>query len=395
MFYYGRIVGKRTYIFLLLLTALAAGPHSVLAQSSNSKPNPAPSNSDSIIRTRPSLSGGLENNNGQLRLNLTNNASREFRGAAVIGIGSDSEQKDIGQLALALPPQEITLLQFSDVHSSGNHFSLKIFDQNGALVFYKIAPVKTVSDSTPATVVTLSPVSKRGDLTVSSNKPPSPTSLAPAPNPGDTPPTIAEVTIKGRLLGGNAENDPFTVAFEMMATQPVYDATLAITLGKFNDRKPVSIKRDLTVEFKLPEEFDSERIGYELTGKNGRVIVKGELDLGQLMAEDSVTVTDIRTDKPSYDPGESVQITILLEGKSPHGFRLELQAKDGQGNIFFHNQYLNNADNQTSPQGLTLSLPREIASPVTLEFKIHDSATGLLFDSGEREIPLNNPKRRP
>ena len=383
-------MGKPIHIFLLLLTALAAGTQPASAK------HPTQNNSDAIVKARPSLSGGIENNRGQIRLNLTNNSAREFRGAGVIGIGSNTEQNEIGQLALTLPPQETLVLQLSGVAPSGNQFSLKVFDQNGALVYYTIAPIKNVSDSTPAILVTLSPVSKRGSATVPSGKPssPLPDDTLPANNPNGAM-AMAEVTIKGRLLAGQSENDPFVVAFEMTAVRPVSDATLSLTLGKHKDSKPVSIKRDLTVEFKLPDQLDGERISYELTAKNGRVIAKGELGLDQLMAEDSVTVTDIRTDKSSYDLGESVQVTALLEGKSPHGYRLEVLAKDGQGVVFFQDQYQTNADNQTNTQGFTLTLPREMTSPVVLEFKLFDAETGLLFDSGEREIPVNNAKRRP
>jgi hypothetical protein len=329
-------------------------------------------------------------------LNLTNNSSREFRGVGVVGIGGDTEQKEIGQLALTLPPQETVLLQLSGVAPSGNQFSLKVFDQSGALVYYTIAPIKNVSDPTPAIPVTLSPVSKRGATTAPSGKPPAslPDDTSPANNPNGAM-AIAEVTIKGRLLAGQSENDSLVVAFEMTAVRPVSDATLSITLGKHKDSKPVSVKRDLTVEFKLPDQLDGERISYELTAKNGRVIAKGELGLDQLMAEDSVTVTDIRTDKSSYDLGESVQVTALLEGKSPHGYRLEVLAKDGQGVVLFQDQYQTDADNQTNTQVFTLTLPREMTSPVVLEFKLFDAETGLLFDSGEREIPVNNAKRRP
>jgi len=216
----------------------------------------------------------------------------------------------------------------------------------------------------------------------------------PANNPNGAM-AMAEVTIKGRLLAGQSENDPFILAFEMTAIRPVYDATLSITLGQHKDSKPVSVKRNLTVEFKLPDQLDSERISYEMTAKNGRVIVKGELGLDQLMAEDFVTVADIRTDKSSYDLGDSVQVTVRLEGRSPHGYRLETLAKDGQGVVFFQDQYQANADNQSNTQEFSLTLPREMTSPVVLEFKLFDAETGLLFDSGEREIPINNAKRRP
>ncbi len=383
-------VDKPIHIVLLLLTALAAGTQPAFAKHHTQD------NSDSAVKTRLSLSGGIENNHGQIRLNLTNNSSREFRGVGVIGIGGDTEQKEIGQLTLTLPPQETVILQLSGVAPSGNQFSLKVFDQNGALIYYKIAPIKSVSDPAPAMTVTLSPVSKKSSVTISSNKPaPSlPDGTLPVNNSNGAT-VIAEVTIKGRLLAGQSENDPFVLAFEMMAIRPVYEATLSITLGQHKDSKPVSIKRDLTVEFKLPDQLDGERISYEMTAKNGRVIVKGELGLDQLMAEDSVTVADIRTDKSSYDLGDSVNVTVQLEGKSPHGYRLEVLAKDGHGVTLFQDQYQTNADNQTNTQSFTIPLPREMTSPVVLEFKLFDAETGLLFDSGEREIPVNNAKRRP
>jgi hypothetical protein len=383
-------VGKPIHTFLLLLTALAVGTQPALAKHYTQD------NSDSVVKTRFSLSGGIENDRGQIRLSLTNNSSREFRGAGVIGIGSDAEQNEIGQLTLTLPPQETVILQLSGVAPSGNQFSLKVFDQNGALVYYKIAPIKNVSDSTPAITVKLSPISKKSSVTIPSGKLlsslPDDTLLTNNPNGAMA---VAEVTIKGRLLAGQSENDPFVLAFEMTAIRPVSDATLSIALGQHKDSKPVSVKRDLTVEFKLPDQLDGERISYEMTAKNGRVIVKGELSIDQLMAEDFVTVSDIRTDKSSYELGDSVNVTVQLEGKSPRGYRLEALAKDGQGVIFFRDQYQTNADNQTDTQEFTITLPRETTSPIVLEFKLFDAETGLLFDSGEREIPVNNAKRRP
>jgi hypothetical protein len=383
-------VGKPIHIFLLLLTVLAAGTQPASAKHRTQ------SHSDSVINTRPSLSGGIENNRGQIRLNLTNNSPREFRGAGVIGIGSETELKEIGQLTLTLAPLESALLHLSGVAPYGNQFSLKVFDQNGALVYYKIAPIKNVTDSTPAVWVTLSPASKTGAVAISRDKPSPrlPDSALPANSPNGAT-AVAEVTIKGRLLAGQSENDPFILAFEMTAARPVSDATLSITLGKHKDSKPVSIKRDLTVEFKLPDQLDNERISYEMTAKDGRVIVKGELGLDQLMAEDFVTVTDIRTDKSSYEPGDQVNVTVQLEGKSPHGYRLEAVVKDGQGVILLQEQYQARADDQTNSQSFTITLPRELTSPVVLEFKLFDAETGLLFDSGEREIPVNNANRRP
>lgn len=397
-------MNKRIHISLLFLIAVATGSQSAFAKSSSgyAPQSPSQDSPNSVIRTHAALSGGIENNNGQLRLNLTNNSMREFHGEGIIAIGDDLEKREIGQLALALAPQETRLLQFSGVHASGNQFSLKIFDRNGTLVFYKIAAIKNVSDSAPAVIVTLQPISnsKRKNIAVSSNEKDEKTEKGQPSSikPGKPAAVTAEVTIKGRLLAGQSETDPFVVAFEMTAPRPINDAAISITLGKFKDRKPVSIQnagQNLTVEFKLPDQFDGERIGYELTAKNGRVIAKGELDIEQLMAEDSVTVADIQTDRASYEPGDPVQVTVLLEGQSPNGFRLEVQAKDGLGNVIFQDQQQSNANNQVNTQNFTMTLPRELTAPVVFEFKIYDSETGALFDSGEREIPVKDAKRRP
>lgn len=373
-------MNKRFHILLLFLIALATGSQSALAKT----------------QTHIALSGAIENNNGRLRLNLTNNSSREFRGAAIIGIGNDSEQREIGQLELSLSSHETRLLQFSGVAASGNQFSIRIFDLNGALVFYKIAPIKNVSDPTPGIVVTLNPVptSKRKTATALSGQS-SAISATPVINRDDAAPVIAEVTINSRLLAGQSETDPFILAFEMTAPRPIQAATLSVSSGKFKDQKPVSIKQNLTVEFKLPDQLDSERISYELTAKNGRVIAKGELDIEKLMAEDVVTVTEIRTDKASYESGDQVQLTVLLEGKSPNGFRLEAQTRDGDGNIIFQDQIQSGPNNPINTQAFVLTLARELTAPVIFEFKIYDNGTGLMSDSGEREIPVKDAKRRP
>lgn len=401
---------KRIFISLLCLVALATGSQSTFATSPPASvdhaQNSAGSGSNSGAGFRSALSGVIENNNGQFRLNLTNHTSREFRGVGIIGIGDDFEQRDVGQLLLALPPQETRLFQLSGLYASGNQFSIKIFDRNGALVFYKIAPIKNVSDSTPAISVTLDPISnpKRKSATISSIEKggkgrPFSINATTAPNASESSPALPEVTIKGRLLAGQSEADPFVIAFEITAIRPVRDATLSIALGKFKDRKPVSIQniqniwQNLTVEFKLPDQLDGERIFYELAAKNGRVIAKGELEIGQLMAQDVVTVVDIRTDRASYDPGETAQVTVLLEGKSPNGFRLEARARDEAGSVIFQDQVQSDANNPISAHVFTVTLPRELTAPVNFEFKIYDNESGLLSDSGAREIAVKNSKR--
>ena len=125
-----------------------------------------------------------------------------------------------------------------------------------------------------------------------------------------------------------------------------------------------------------------------LNQKDGRILAKGEIQISQLMAEDTITVADIRTDRASYELGQLARVTVVLDGKSRNGYRLEVQAKDGQGLSFFSDQRQVSAEDTTKLHEFTITLATNASTPLTFEFRIFDLATGLLFDSGERTIPL-------
>jgi hypothetical protein len=343
-----------------------------------------------------SLNGGVEKNNSQLRLNLTNNSDLEFRGTARISLGSDSEQREIGRVALTLPPQETVLFNINSPSASGSHYNLSIYDQRSVLVFFKTAPIKLVSDPTPAVATTVTPVTKRS----------TPGSTAPvaAPNVIRTPPSPAgkaksegsgEVQVQARLIPGETQEndtDQFVIKFEISSPSSVDNGTFTITIGKFKESKPISINRQASIQFKLPDDIDTERIGYQLMNRSGGLLAKGEIDLGKMLEEDFISVSEIRTDKQSYDPGESAKVTVLLEGKSPGGYRIEVFAKEGEENVFFQDQKQISGNEETKPQEFTVSLPRNPTGPVVFEFKIYNSESGLLLDTGEREIPLKDGK---
>ncbi|MGH9838892.1 MAG: hypothetical protein ACREEM_08920 [Blastocatellia bacterium] len=372
-------MSTRLFFLLILSTTFAVGSNLVRAQAQ------IPSAGNKLT-----LSGEIEDNNGKFRLYLTNDSDREFRGRVIIGLGSGAEQQEIGQISLTLPPLEGRLLQFATASRTGSHYSLRMLDWNDAPVFFKIAPIKTASDATPATEVTLAPVSKLhaegGGLLVDST--PSPTAGADKPRAAG-----AEVTIQTRLLGGDSEADPFRIAFEITPLRPINEARLSITMGKHNDHKAVTANRPITIEFKLPDTPDAEQISYVLVARDGREIARGEIKLDQLMAEDYVNVSDIRTDRPGYDFGATAKVTVVLEGKSPHGYRLEVLLRDSAGSVLFTDQRQSKADKHEATQEFTIVLPRNGETPLTFEFKIYDGETGLLFDSGEREIPVNKADR--
>jgi hypothetical protein len=338
------------------------------------------------IQKISSLAGGIENNNGRLRLNLINNSSEEFRGYAIVGIGGESEQKEIGRAPLAIGANEHILLRLDSVAASGGHYKLAVYqslDQREKLVFFKIAPIKTVSDTSIEGSVSLLPTrsaeprAARGDRT--------PSSIV---EPYEAPPVGDEVRISPKLLAGTGESDPFIISFEFASQRPVFDARLSLAVGKFRESRTVSINRQSNIRINLPDQLDSELFVYTLTGKDGRMLAKGEIDLGRLMSDDFVTAADIRTDRAAYDAGDSVKIEVLLEGSSKAGYRIEAIVKNGKGNIIFTDQRLSSAEENKPSQEFTLTIPRDSSGPITFEFKIYDADSGLLFDSGERGIPL-------
>jgi hypothetical protein len=346
-----------------------------------------------------SLAGSIENNDGKLRLILSNSSPQEFRGSCRISLGSDGNQKEIGQVEITLPPQEIVLLQVSNLPPSGDQYTLAIFDQKGSRRFFKIAPLRHVSDPTPAALVKITPIQQQHSLTTTtlSVVGNSASSVKGTDTSEDIARAASQVQVQARLLANEEANDSFILSLEFRAQRPVSGATIAITAGKLKDKKPISINLQSHVEFKLPDQLETETISYLLTAKDGRVLAKGELDLQQLMADDMVTVNDIRTDRSTYDPGETARVTALIEGKSRHGYRLEVSARDGQSQSIFRDQKVVGPDDNTSSVEFAVSLPAGATTPVVFEFKIFDSENGLLLDSGEREIPMNSTKspRRP
>ena len=151
----------QAYISILLFSALAVEPRLALPSTDSltrkfTRSRPLP-----VLYQHFALSGRIENNNGKLRLVLSNGSPQEFRGTCRISLGGDGNQKEIGQVELTLPPQETVLLQVSNVPPSGDQYTMAIFDQKGARRFFKIAPLGRVTDPTPAVAITLTPIQQQ------------------------------------------------------------------------------------------------------------------------------------------------------------------------------------------------------------------------------------------
>ncbi len=335
---------------------------------------------------RFSINGSIENNDGKLRLVLTNNSPEDFYGVARISLGNNDEQKEVGEVSIRLPKKDLSLLQINGVTPTGDHYTLAIYDQSGGRLFFRIAPLRQISDSTPAVAVTITPVLQEHHKAGSS------TSLATnisKPNPADEFAGAAtQVQVKTRLLASEDGGDSFTLFFELRSQKPINTAILEIAAAKLKDQKKISINLQSNVNFRLPDSLETDKVNYTLTDKEGRILAKGELNLQKLMDDDSVTVSDIRTDRPLYQSGETVRMTALLDGKSQSGYRVEVSVRDGQSQIIFRDQKVIGKDESFNSIDFSFNLPNSVPTPVVFEFRIFDAETGLLFDSGEREIPM-------
>lgn len=367
------MAGKFVCAFLLWLAGAASLAPAVRAQA---KPSFEP---------RPSLTGNLESSGGQYLLTLDNNSAQEFRGTARLSLGNEANQTDAGQLAIVLAPNETRLLRLNAVKATGAQYTLRIYDQRGVLIFYKIAPVRQV-----AGVV----LSNAETVTLTSEAPPKPLAPVnhdPVPAAGQTALT-PEVQIKLRLIAGVRETDPFILSFDLNAAKAIMEASLNLTAGKAKQSKAVSLNRHAVVEFNLPEYLESNQIGYTLARKDGSVIAQGIADLDKLFADDHVTVGELRTDRVSYGPGETARITVVLEGQSPRGYKLEVIARDYSGNGFFSNTIFGEPGEAAKNQEFSFTLPVDVKGPILFEFKVYDAENNTVFDSGEREIAVKEPK---
>lgn len=340
-------------------------------------------------RQRFSVNGAVENNDGKLRLVLTNNSPGEFHGVARIGLGNSDEQKEIGDVSITLPSNEVSLFQITGVAPSGDHYTLAIYDQFGGRLFFRIAPLRQISDPTSATVVAITPIQSPKSRASTSSSSAEASALPAKPYSTDKFAIIAtQVQVKTRLLASQDGGDSFTLFFELRAQKPVNTAILAISADKLKDQKQISINLQSNVEFRLPDSLQTDKVNYILNDKDGRVLAKGELNLQKLMDDDFVSASDIRTDRTSYQSGEMVRMTVMLEGKSQSGYRVEVSVRDGQSQVFFRDQKIIGKDESFNSLDFSFTLPNNVSAPVAFEFRIFDAETGLLFDSGEREVPI-------
>ncbi len=124
---------------VILLTITAVTP-SVRAQSTGV---------GGAGKRSPEIVGEVERAGAQIQLVLTNPSdTRAFQGAAKVSVGLSADAAI--QLPITLGPNEtrrFPLPASKTSETSGDEYSLAVYNQTGALVMYKIAPIKTTAGS--------------------------------------------------------------------------------------------------------------------------------------------------------------------------------------------------------------------------------------------------------
>jgi len=328
------------------------------------------------------LDGVIENNSGRICITLTNNSEKPLDGVAMIALGSDADLAEIGEFPFRLEARSSSSFRVRSQSAGGSHYRLKIVGPGGALLLYRTAPIRQVSDSSPAIEVDLAP--PRGKTPLANQGVPATLGAPPDEPPAEAP----EATVRPRLLGSPADPNSYAIFFELRARKPLLRARMTVRAGKFSESKPVSIDPAATLQFQLPGGEAFEKVDYILRDAGGREVVSGSVALDQLMDDDAITVLDVRTHQPSYTIGETAKLTVMLEGRSSSGYRLEVVMRDYNGLKMFVDQRAGDGQTALTPQEFVFILPTEAQRPLIFEYKVFNPETGLLFDSGEFEIPV-------
>jgi hypothetical protein len=353
---------------VILLTITAVTP-SVLAQSTGVGGVGGPG------KRSPEIVGEVERAGAQIQLVLTNPSDkRAFQGAAKVSVGLSAEAAI--ELTINLGPNEtrrFPLPTSKSSETSGGEYSLAVYNQTGALVMYKIEPIKTTAGSERGTASKqAAPASKKSS---------------------------EELRVNARLTRDMASRDaelptpnqaePLLLTFEIESDTPVKNADFTLSAKNFQRRQQVIIEGRAALEFKLPETLRERKLAYKLASATGQTLASGEVDLDQLTASDAVSVGELTFDRPAYTPGESARVVIELQGDAPRGYRMNLTVKDGGGNLLVKDERRGSSKQGKSRQEFSIEIPRSAPGPIIVEYQVFGGQTGALFDSGSREIVLS------
>jgi hypothetical protein len=426
---------NRFFHLLMALIALVAGVQIVRAQT------PAD-------HKRPVVDGSVESANGQVRVILTNtDGARSFRGEARVDLGASDRQSEVARFEFTLAPQESRIFPLDPRSATGDHYTLSVYERAGALIFLRTASVKlgvgaepiavsppAPSTSTPATTgvkgltmkarlaagppvqsrraeiiapaaaqpnqsqsgeTTASPPNQSSEPQIAVIKKPS-AKLARRRRSGVVKPAAVEQPKPTQAAEVEApvsdEPGSIVLVFDIVAPTPIIKASLNVSANDFKERQTITVQDSAAAEFKLPDEFNGSKISYTLTDASGKTLIAGELDFEALRMEDSVRITEVKLDQESYAPGQSAQIVMTLEGNSAYGYFLEVTARNQNGVILLDDSRRGVYNKGKSIQEFRVEIPAEAEGVVAVEFKAFGNLTRKLFDSGSRDLIINNTK---
>jgi hypothetical protein len=180
------------------------------------------------------------------------------------------------------------------------------------------------------------------------------------------------------------------LAFDITAPSPINNSSLSVSAKNFKGRQAITVHGTGSAEFELPDEFNEPKINYTLTDASGKTLIAGEFDFEALRSEDSVRVSEVKFDRESYGPGQSAHLVMTLEGRSPNGYLLEVTAKDENGSILLNESRKGIFSKVKSFQEFQVEIPVEAHGGIAVEFKASGNLTKKLFDSGTRDLIIND-----
>jgi hypothetical protein len=180
------------------------------------------------------------------------------------------------------------------------------------------------------------------------------------------------------------------LAFDITSPSPIINASLSVSAKSFNGRQAITVHGTGSAEFELPDEFNEPKINYTLTDASGKTLIAGEFDFESLRMEDSVRVSEVKFDRESYGPGQSAHLVMTLEGRSPSGYLLEVTAKDENGSFLLNESRKGIFSKGKSFQEFQIEIPAEAHGGIAVEYKASGNLTKKLFDSGTRDLIIND-----
>src|SRR5215470_3718601 len=186
------------------------------------------------------------------------------------------------------------------------------------------------------------------------------------------------------------DSTSMVIAFDITAPSPIINASLSVSAKGFKGRQTITVQGTGSAEFELPDDFNEPKTNYTLTDASGKTLIAGEFDFEALKLEDSVRVSEVKFDRESYGPGQSAHIVMTLEGRSPSGYLLEVTAKDESGSLLLNESRKGIFSKGKSFQEFQIEIPTEAHGAIGVEFKAFGNLTKKLFDSGTRDLIIND-----